>query len=107
MNLCSIRLKKKKIKTKAHEVIDLPYILEENPHKGKILTTVGGIVIKELKYKRFRFYLITDGYKQKVLSKGGLTYLLLKFVKMSDKKHQQKIIKEIKKVLLMIGPDGF
>ncbi|MBU1974372.1 MAG: hypothetical protein KKH52_03180, partial [Nanoarchaeota archaeon] len=81
--------------------------LENNPHKGKFLGTVGGIAIKELKYQGFRFYFITDGYKLKCLDKALLTNLLLKFVRMSDKKHQQKTIEEIKQILRIIGPDGF
>ena len=97
----------KKFKKKAVEVLQHLKSLEENPHKGKILTNVAGIVIKELKYEGFRFYFITDGHKLKVLSKEELTDLLLKFVRMSDKKHQQKTIEEIRNVLLKIGPEEF
>ena len=32
--------------------------MEENPNKGKLLGNVGGIVIKEIKYKNFRFYFV-------------------------------------------------
>ena len=46
----------KKFKGESHEIIDLLESLEDSPHKGKPLGTVGGIVIKELKYKNFRFY---------------------------------------------------
>jgi hypothetical protein len=97
----------KKFKSQSHDIIDLLYTLEDNPHKGKLLGIVGGIVIKELKYKNFRFYFITEGNKLKVMSKSELTDLLLKFVRMSDKKHQQKVIEEIKTVLKKIGPTGF
>ena len=38
---------KKKFKGESHEVIDLLESLEENPHKGKLLGSVGGIVIKD------------------------------------------------------------
>ena len=51
-----------KFKGEAHEIIDLLESLESSPHKGKFLGNVSGIVIKELKYKNFRFYFITDGY---------------------------------------------
>ena len=97
----------KKFKGEAHEIIDLLETLEENPKKGKELGTVGGIVIKELKYKNFRFYFITDGYKIKVMKDSELIDLLIKFVRMSDKKDQQKTINEIKKVLQYFGPEGF
>ena len=97
----------KKFKKEAHKILDLIQSLEENPKKGKELGTIGGIIIKELKYKTFRFYFITDGYKLKFFSKEELTELLIRFVRMSDKKHQQKTINEIKEILLKIGPDGF
>jgi len=81
--------------------------LESSPRKGKLLGTVGGIVIKELKYKGFRFYFITDGFKLKYIDEESIVELLLRFVRMSDKKHQQQVINEIKDVLKLIGPFGF
>ena len=98
---------KKKFKGEAHKIIDLLETLEKNPHKGKLLGSVGGIVIKELKYKNFRFYFITDGYKLKVMDESKLIDLLITFVKMSDKKDQQKTIAEIKKILANFGPESF
>ena len=96
-------------KFKRENVKVLQYIkgLENNPKRGKLLGTIGGIVIKELKYKGFRFYFITDGYKLKCINKEKLTDLLLRFVRMSDKKHQQETIEEIKKILRTMGPEGF
>ena len=83
------------------------YSLEENPHKGKELGNVGGVVIKEIKYKNFRFYFITDGYKLRVMDETQLADLLIRFIRMSDKKEQQKIINEIKNILLHFGTAGF
>ena len=97
----------KKFKREAHKIIDLLETLEENPKKGKVLGNVGGIVIKELKYNNFRFYFITDGFKIKVLSIQELSDLLIRFVRMSDKKAQQKTIDEIKAVLKKFGEEGF
>ncbi|MBI2135879.1 hypothetical protein HYU06_02295 [Candidatus Woesearchaeota archaeon] len=97
----------KKFKQESVEVLQYLKSLETSPSKGKLLGTIGGIVIKELKYKNFRFYFITDGYKLKCLDKKELTDLLLKFVRMSDKNHQQKTIDEIKHILITIGADGF
>ena len=81
--------------------------LENNPHKGKPLGQVGGIVIKEIRYESYRFYFITDGFKLKMLQKEELNDLLIKFVRMSDKKTQQKTIDEIKDILRMLGEEGF
>ena len=68
---------------------------------------MGGIVIKELKYRNFRFYFITDGSKLNCIGEKDLIDLLLRFVRMSDKKHQQETINEIKHVLRTLGPRGF
>lgn len=96
----------KRFKEESYKVIDLLETLEDNPNKGKPLGTVGGIVIKEIKYKNFRFYFIADGHKLKVFNKEELTELLIRFVRMSDKKYQQKTIDEIKTILRKIGPIG-
>ncbi len=97
----------KRFKGESVSIFELMYSLEDNPCKGKPLGNVGGIVIKELRYKAFRLYFITDGYKLKFIDEENLTDLLIRFVRMSDKKHQQKTIDEIKKILITIGPKGF
>ncbi|MBM3233587.1 hypothetical protein FJZ19_00665 [Candidatus Pacearchaeota archaeon] len=97
----------KKFKGESHKIIDLIETLETNPHKGKLLGNVAGIVIKEIKYKSFRFYFITDGHKLKFFDESSLTDLLIRFVRMSDKKSQQKTIEEIKKILITLGAGGF
>lgn len=102
-----LEIKKKFSTYEANKIIDLIQTLEESPKKGKLLGTVGGIVIKELKYKNFRFYFITDGFKLKCFDEKEMVDLLLRFVRMSDKKAQQKVIEEIKQVLRQIGPKGF
>ena len=89
------------------EILTLLCTLEENPKKGKDVGAVGNIVIKELKYNKFRFYFITDRYKVRVLSTQELKDLLIKFVRMSEKKDQQDVINEIRRVLLNIGVEGF
>lgn len=97
----------KRFKGEAHEIVDLLEALEENPRKGKEIGSVAGILIKELKYKSFRFYFITDGFKLKCLNDKELINLLIKFVRMSDKKSQQKTIEEIKNILRKVGGEGF
>jgi len=97
----------KKFKQKSAEVLEHLKSLESSPKKGKILGTVGGIVIKELKYEGFRFYFITDGFKLKYANKEEIIDLLLRFVRMSDKKHQQQTINEIKHILRTIGMRAF
>ena len=48
--------------------------LEYFPKKCKTLGYIGGILIKELKYKGFRFYFITDGYKLKYIDEETLEH---------------------------------
>ena len=97
----------KKFKEESKIIFRQMYSLAENPHKGKSLGRVGGIVIKEIKYNSFRFYFITDGYKLKIMDESKLIDLLIRFVRMSDKKHQQETINEIKKILINFGNEGF
>ena len=98
---------KKKFRGESHKIIDLMETLEENPKKGKPVGQVGGILIKELKYKKFRFYFITDSFRLKFIGIDELNDLLIKFVRVSDKKSQQKVINEIKKILKRVGREGF
>ena len=97
----------KKFKEESKIIFKQMYSLEENPNKGKALGNIGGIVIKELRYKNFRFYFITDGHKLKIMDEQSLADLLIRFVRMSDKKYQQQTINEIRKILLDLGSKGF
>jgi hypothetical protein len=97
----------KTFKGESVEIFQLLKTLEENPKKGKEVGVIGKIVIKEMKYNKFRFYFITDGYKVKFLKTEELKDLLIKFVRMSEKKDQQKTIDEIKTVLRGLGSEGF
>jgi hypothetical protein len=97
----------KKFKEESKIIFKQMYSLGDNPHKGKPLGNVGGVVIKEIKYKSFRFYFITDGNKLKIMDISLLTDLLIRFVRMSDKKDQQDTINKIKKILLNLGIEGF
>jgi len=97
----------KKFKKESIKVINYLYSLKENPKKGKELGAIGSSVIKEMKYKSFRFYFITKGHKLKILKAEELKELLIKFVRMSNKKDQQKTINEIKTILRNLGEEGF
>ena len=97
----------KKFKHESIEVLQHLKSLESSPHKGKLLGAVGAVVIKELKYSGFRFYFITDGFKIKCLDEENLIDLLLRFVRRSDKNHQQETINEIKHILRTVGAGRF
>lgn len=96
----------KKFKAASEKIFLQMKSLERDPYKGKALGHVAGIVIKEFKHGKYRFYFITDGHVLKFGTDDELAALLIKFVRMSDKKDQQKIIDEIKVVLKSMGFDA-
>ena len=97
----------KKFKKESKKIFKLIYSLKENPQKGKELGQVRGILIKEIRYENFRFYFITNGFEIKFLTTNDLQELVIKFIKMSDKKEQQKTIDEIKDILKNLGERRF
>ncbi len=97
----------KKFKEESKKIFKLIYSLKKSPKKGKELGQVQGLLIKELRYKNYRFYFLSKGHLLKVLGIDDLKELFLKFVKMSDKKYQQKTIDEIKDILRKLGEEGF
>lgn len=97
----------RKFKRESVEIFSLMRTLEDNPKKGKEIGVVGKILVKEIRYNQFRFYFITDGYKVKFLKTEQLKDLLIRFVRMPEKRDQQKTINEIKYVLRELGEEGF
>ena len=96
----------RKFKSEAEEIFLFMKTLENQPQKGKSIGHVAEVVIKELKYKKFRLYFITDGYMLKFGTSDELASLLIKFVRMSEKKNQQRTINEIKIILKSLGLEG-
>jgi len=97
----------KKFKAESIEIFSLLDALRSNPKKGQVIGAVGNVIIKELKYKKFRFYFIADRYQIIFRSVEELKDLLIKVVRMSEKKDQQKTIDEIKVILRNLGEQGF
>ena len=60
----------------------------------------------ELKEGKYRFYFITDGHILKFGSREEIAQLLIKFVRMSEKKDQPQAIAEVKRILQSMGFDG-
>jgi hypothetical protein len=97
----------KKFRAESKKIFFAMKSLEQFSHKGKALGHVQDIVIKELKYGKFRFYFITDGHQLKFGTQEELAGLLIKFVRMSEKKNQQKAIEGIKETLKSLGFEGW
>lgn len=93
-------INKRLSKSDADSVFLQIYSLKENPHKGDVISVVGNVIIKEIKYKKFRFYFIHSSGLIKLMSKEDLKNELIKFIAMSDKSpEQQEVINRIKKEL--------
>ncbi|MFH1173591.1 MAG: hypothetical protein V1725_00475 [archaeon] len=97
----------KRFKAEAVKIFSLLDSLRNNPKKGQTIGAVGNIIIKELKYKKFRFYFLADRYKIVFRKIEELKDLLIKVVRMSEKNNQQKTIDEIKNILRALGEAGF
>jgi hypothetical protein len=93
----------KRFKAESERIFLQMKSLEDRPHRGKAVGNVAGIVLKEIKYEKFRLYFITDGHVLKFGTEDELAALLIKFVRMSEKKSKQKNIDEIKNILISIG----
>jgi hypothetical protein len=97
-----------KFRGESVEVFQLIYSLKENPRKGKDIGFVGNVLIRELKYKSFRFFFITDRYKVLVMLKDDLDDLIIKVIRMAKKgREQQKVIDEIKTMLKKFGDEYY
>jgi hypothetical protein len=97
----------KRFKKEAIIVFQLFKTLKTNPKKGKLLSQLNNVAVKELKYKKFRFFFLVDAYAIKFLSREDLENILIKFVRMSEKKDQQQVINDIKRILRTFGEEGF
>ena len=93
----------KKFRSESVKVFSAMKSLKTSPKKGKTLCHMHDIVIKEIKYGKFRFYFITDGHVLKFGTNEELMNLLIKFVRVSEKKDQQKAIDKIKSTLKSLG----
>ena len=97
----------KRFKKEAVTIFGLFGTLRTNPKKGKLLSQVDRVAIKELKYKKFRFYFVVDAFAIKFLRMEELKEIIIKFVRMGDKKDQQAVIDDIKRILKRFGEEGF
>ncbi len=92
-------LKKRLDKKTYYEIKDVFMSLKKNPYKGDLLHVLGNVVLKEIRYKTFRFYFLTSNNLIKFIATTDLEKELIKFIKMSKKNDQQKVIDEILKKL--------
>lgn len=89
----------KKFKKDSLKVYNLINSLRDNLNKGKHLGKISTFILKELKYKNFRFYFIIKENELILYRKEDIKELLIKFIDMSNKNKQQQTINKIKIIL--------
>ena len=89
------QLKKTVSKQQYYKIKQLFTSLKKDPYKGDLLHVLGNVVLKEIRYSTFRFYFLTSHNLIKFVSSANLEKELIKFIRMSKKNDQQKVIDEI------------
>lgn len=97
------KLEKKFNKKELKELKRIFLSLEENPFQGDILFSFGNIVLKEKKYNSFRFYFIHSRKLLIIKDIDALKDEIIRFIEMSKKNDQQKIIDKLKIMLKKIS----
>ncbi len=93
------KLEKRFNKQELKEIKNLFLSLQDNPFQGDLLYAFGNVVLKEKKYKTFRFYFV---HSRKILIIKDVEELkdeLVRFLEMSKKNNQQKIINKLKNMI--------
>jgi mRNA-degrading endonuclease RelE of RelBE toxin-antitoxin system len=94
------KLEKKFNKKELKQLKEQFLSLQDNPFQGDLLYSFGGLVLKEKKFKSFRFYFI---HSRKILIIKDLEELkdeIIRFIEMSKKNDQQKVIDKLKEMLI-------
>lgn len=73
--------------------------LEQNPFQGDIIAVFGAVVLKEKKYKSFRFYFIHSKNILVIKDLDKLKDEIIRFIEYSKKNNQQRTIEKLKKIL--------
>jgi len=99
------KLEKRFNKKELKELKKIFLSLEDNPYQGDILCAFGSLVLKEKKYKTFRFYFL---HSRKILIIKDLDMLkdeIIRFIEMSKKNDQQKVIDKLKEMMRQLDRD--
>lgn len=93
------KLEKRFNKQELKELKKLFLSLQDNPYQGDLLYAFGKFVLKEKKYKTFRFYFL---HSRKILVIKDIEKLkdeIIRFIDMSKKNNQQRIIDKLKEMM--------
>ena len=93
------KLEKRFNKNELKELKKIFLSLQDNPYQGDLVYSFGNFVLKEKKYKTFRFYFL---HSRKILIIKDLEELkdeIIRFIEMSKKNNQQRIIDKLKEMM--------
>jgi hypothetical protein len=93
------KLEKRFNKKELHDIKKLFLSLEDNPLQGDMLYVFGNVVLKEKKYGSFRFYFIHSRNILIIKDVDLLKEEIIRFIEMSKKNDQQKVIDKLKVML--------
>ena len=97
------KLEKKFNKKELKELKELFLSLQTNPFQGDFLYSFGNFVLKEKKYKSFRFYFLHSKKLLIIKDANQLQEEIIRFIEMSKKNNQQRIINKLKKMMKKIS----
>lgn len=93
------KLEKKFNKAELNDLKQLFLSLQDNPFQGDFLHTFGSFVLKEKKYKSFRFYFLHSKKLLVIKDIADLKDEVIRFIEMSKKNNQQRVIDKLKNFL--------
>jgi|AntAceMinimDraft_17_1070374.scaffolds.fasta_scaffold119112_1 hypothetical protein len=93
----------KKNLSKSEAKTTIKKLAKTSPSEGDFIALIANIVIREKKLKTFRFYFIIQNNQKQIITKQELKELIIKFVALSKKNNQQKVIDKLKEDLKQVG----
>jgi len=93
------KLEKRFNKKELRELKKVFLSLEENPDQGDLLYAFGNFVLKEKKYKTFRFYFLHSRKILIIKDFEKLKHEIIRFIEMSKKNDQQRVIDKLKTMM--------
>ncbi|MCF7798283.1 hypothetical protein K9M74_00095 [Candidatus Woesearchaeota archaeon] len=92
------KLEKQFNKKELHEIKKLFLSLQDNPYQGDLLYAFGNFILKEKKYKTFRFYFIHSRKILLIKDVKALQDEIIRFIELSKKNNQQHVIDKLKEM---------
>lgn len=93
------RLEKRFNAKELKEIKALLLSLQDNPYQGDLLYAFGSFILKEKRYKTFRFYFLHSRNLLIIKDVEKLKEEIIRFIEMSKKNDQQQVIDKLKEMM--------